>query len=272
MARYHSSEGICLRRLDYSNTSQVATFLTPDRGQLSFLAKGRLRAPKRGISTGFELLSRYELIYVLRRFSSLHNLTDSSLQEPFRGVRGGVERILCAYYAAELMLNFTAESEPCAEIYALLVETLRRLETGEGLGLSVLLLELGALAHHGACPTFDACAECGRSLPPTGRRLFSAPHGGPLCPLCGRDAYAKRHAHALPVSGRHLGMLASLARGDDLSSQRPEPAEIVSAGRVVRFHMRYMLDKELRMWKYLQGRHLSRALKRVRRRAGLKTG
>ncbi len=270
MARYHHTEGICLRRIDYSNTSQVATFLTPEAGRLSFMARGVTRAPRRGIRHGFDLLGRYELIYTERRTGSLLNLTNRSLMEGFRGLRQALERVLCAYCAAELMLNFTIEAQPCRELYGLLLESLRRFESGENLGLSVLLLELGALRHHGACPSFDVCAECDSKLKLTGTLLFSATHGGPLCAACGRRLYGGPGRYVMQVEGRHLAALAGLAAPPRSRPERVsiKPRQIVAASRLLRFHISHLLGKELRTWKYLQDRHLSRTLQRVRHAAG----
>ncbi len=269
MAKYHRTEGVCLRRTPYGNTSQVACFLTPDCGLLSFIAKGLLRAPKRGISTGFELLGAYELVYTQRRSGSLLNLTERSLLEAFRGMGESVERILCGYYAAELMLNFTTEAEPCQGLYGLLLACLRRFEKGENLGLSVLLLEMGALRHYGACPTFDTCAECSGNLPTSGRLLFSHHHGGPLCTGCGRRLYPEPHPRVTPVKAERLSLLSDLAcrEAPPQDRTRLEPREIVAASRLLRLHMRNLLGKNLRMWKYLHGRHLSRSLRRIRRKS-----
>ena len=270
MADYHRTEGICLRRIDYSDTSQVATFLTPDAGRLSFLAKGVTRAPKRGVRCGFDLLGRYELIYTQRRTGSLLNLTQRHLLESFRGVRESLERIVCGYYAAELILNFTPEAQPCPQLHELCLQSMRRFERGQSLGLSVLLLEAGTLEEYGSCPRFDVCVECDRKLRPTGRLLFSPRHGGPLCVSCGRRLYQAPSSQAFPTQASHLAFLAALTsrpfprpgRG-----RRIEPERIVAAGRILRSLMRYLLGKELRMWKYLQERHLSRTLGRIRAEA-----
>ncbi|GAI99741.1 unnamed protein product, partial [marine sediment metagenome] len=117
MAKYHRTEGVCLRRIDYSNTSQVATFLTRHSGRMSFMAKGVKRAPKKGIKRGLDLLCRYEIVYTHRRSESLANLTERTLQESFRDIRKALDRILYGYYAAELVLNFVAEGQPCSELY-----------------------------------------------------------------------------------------------------------------------------------------------------------
>ncbi len=266
MAKYHRTEGLCLRRVDYSNTSQVASFLTRDRGTLSFMAKGVTRAPRRGIRRGFDLLGRYELIWTERRSGALLNLTGRSLLEGFRGLRRAVERMLCAYYVAELALNFAAEDQPCRRLYELALQSLRRFETGESLGLCVLLLEIGVLQQHGACPTFEACAECERALPPTGRLLFSASQGGALCRACSRRLHRGPGARTLPVQAGDLALLADLAARPPARPERlsADPRQIVAASRLLRFHTRDLLGKELKMWKYLQERHLSRELGRIR--------
>jgi len=269
VAEYHRTEGICLRRIDYGNTSQVATFLTPDRGRLSFMAKGATRAPKRGIRRGFDLLGRYELIYTQRRSGALLNLTGRALLEGFGGLRHGVERLLCAYYAAELILNFTIEDQPCQRLYGLALRALRGFEKGENLGLTALTLEIGVLQEHGACPLLGVCAECERALPSTGRLLFSPSHGGALCRACGRRLHGHPGPGATAAPAQDVALLADLAARPRAGSARlaVKPGRIVAAARLLRLHTRHVLGKELKMWKYLQERHLSRELGRIRKSA-----
>ena len=63
--------------------------------------------------------------------------------------------------------------------------------------------------------------------------------------------------------------LADRAARPSAGLERPgvEPARIVAAARLLRLHTRYVLGKELKMWKYLQERHLSRELARIRKSA-----
>ena len=273
MAKYHRTEGICLRRIDYSNTSQVASFLTPDSGRLSVMAKGVTRAPKRGIRTGFDLLGRYDLIYTARRYGSLQNLTYRWLMEDFHGLRSALARMVCGYYAAELALNFATEEEPCPGLYELMLRSLRNLAAGKKLGVTVLLLELGVLREHGACPTFSACAECRRALPGRGPVQFSPADGGPLCRDCEMKLRVERRWRLTTVSAQVLRQLATLsARTEEDPDAAPlSPKATVAMSAVLRFHMRDLLARELRMWKYLEQQELSRSLARLRRRVGLKS-
>jgi DNA repair protein RecO len=270
--RYYHTEGICLRRLDYSNTSQVASFITADAGRLSFLAKGVTRAPKKGIRTGFDLLGRYDIVYTMRRRSTLHNLTDRWLKDGFPGVRRSLPAILCGYYAAELASNFTAEEEPCPQLYERLLWTLGELASGPEDGLSLLMLELGALREHGSCPQFHLWAECGRSLPERGPVAFCPAGGGPLCRRCERQLPDWQRGAMTTAGADQLRMLAALsvARPDELAGLDATPDRIAAAGAVLKLHIRHVLGKELRMWRYVQQRHLERSLRTARRRAGLR--
>lgn len=281
MAKYQHTEGLCLRRIEYSNTSQVASFLTPDAGRLSFMAKGVTRAPKKGVRTGFDLLGRYELTYTARRSGSLHNLTNRWMRESFHDLRAALERMLCAYYAAELVLNFTVEGDPCPSLYESLLRAVRAFASGKALGLNVLLLELAALREHGSCPAFDACTECKRKLPARGAVLFSPQAGGPLCKACENELRGQPHARlnrTTIVSAQVLKTLAALdthveARpgGEAQPTMPSRTAEGFPAmSAVLRFHMRDLLGKELRMWKCFERRTVSRSLARLRR--GARTG
>jgi DNA repair protein RecO (recombination protein O) len=258
------TEGICLRRLNYSDTSQVATFLTPDRGRVPCIAKGIWRAPKKGIVSGIDLVTCYRLTLYESRTGALKHLTEHTVIEPFRGLRRAIEPALCAVYAAELMQNFTAEGEDCRRIYAALKTALSAFSTLTGLGKAVLTLEVEALHHYGACPTFDRCCSCNRKINDGKTVLFSAEHGGPLCLKCRGKEHSLTRTNTIPVRGRRLHVLASIAGGQGWEQLENNPMEIVALSRLLRFHMRYLTGKELTMWKYLQGRHMSNYLRRVR--------
>jgi DNA repair protein RecO len=266
VASYQHAEGICLRRIAFSNTSQVADFLTSQAGRLSVMAKGVTRAPRRGVRTGFDLLGRYELLYTRRR-GSLQNLTSQWLLEGFVGLRRELPRMLAAYYAAELMLSFTVEDEACPGLYALLVDCLRSFADGRDVALNVLRLELGALREHGSCPSFDSCAACEGTLPARGAVTFSLSDGGPLCRRCERELPGRPGLRTTTARADLLRLLAAFSSG----AERPAPAEgqVTAMSALLRFHIRDLLGRELRMWRYLHKGGLSRSLQRARRGAGV---
>jgi len=242
----------------------VAAFLTPDAGRLSVMARGVTRAPRRGVRTALDLLSRYEIVYTTRRSGTLHNLTYRWLRERPYEPGGGLEGLLCSYYAAELVLNFVPDDAPCPDLYAALLRALRGFRSGERLGVGVLLLELAVLREHGTCPTFDACAECGRALPGRGPVVFSSAAGGPLCPRCGEGRGSGRATTTRADLLRTLTALSAAEPGPSAQPPALPAGSTLAMSALLRFHMRDLLGRELRLWKYLEGRRLSRSLRQVR--------
>ena len=266
MSSRHNTEGICLRRVDYSETSQVATFLVPDAGRPGFIAKGAKRAPKKGIKRGFDLLCRYELSYTRRPHGSLHNLLNWQLVESFQGIRSSLERIMHGYAATELMLNFAIEEQPCPHLYSTFLDTLRRFASGRDCGTALLLLEMETLRLDGTLPRFTECGHCGAEVSGPGQVLFSALEGGPICERCGRDRTLRR-AGILKVDGAHLSIAGRLARrrSIDPAKLKLTAEQVGGISRVLRHHIQFLLGKKLRTWPYLEPSALPRLFERVRR-------
>jgi len=264
MSVHHHTQGICLRRVDYGDTSQVATLLVPDSGLLAFMARGAKRATKKGVKRGFDLLCRYRLSYRPGRRSSLHTLLDRRMVEDFRGLRTSLQRILHGYAAAELMLNFTVDARPCPELYGRLLDTLRGLARGRNPRTSLLLLEMAALRYDGTLPRFEACVECDVDVTGRDSVLFSALEGGPLCPRCGRGR--KEAPGSLMVSGAHLGIAARLASRPGLEPDRLKLTgrQLDGLVRLIRHHVRFLLGKNLRTWPYLERTTMRRLVRRAR--------
>jgi DNA repair protein RecO (recombination protein O) len=179
--------------------------------------------------------------------------------------------MLCGYYAAELMLNFTIEGEPCPGLYALLVDVLGQVAAGRALGANLLRLELGVLLDQGLAPRFDACALCGRGLRRRGPVLFSSAEGGPVCGRCEARLWAATGEAPDRRRATHVGaeQLRALAAFDPRRGPEPMSAEqTLAMGAVVRFHIRDLLGRELRMWPYMHQRKLSRSLAQLGRQPG----
>jgi DNA repair protein RecO len=187
-------------------------------------------------------------------------------------MRGALERILCGYYAAELVLSFTPEEEPCPALYDLLARTLRSFAAGQGLGVGVLLLEIGVLAEYGSLPTFDLCAACGTAMPRRGAVVFTPALGGPLCAKCEAEKAEGLGARRMPARANLLQALAELSRRpvDRQLARTLTPANTLAMSALLRFQMRDLLGRELRMWRYMARREMSRSLRRVRNQGGLR--
>ena len=177
------SAAICLRVLDYGETSQIATFLTAARGKVSAIAKGSRR---RGSVMFGELnpLGCYEIVCIARRKSPLHTLTELQPTETYRGARLELSRLHAALYVLEFAREATVEGVAQPRVYALVERALQRVSRNLTYNpLTLMIFELLVLEALGFGVRLDACAECGVGLESDNLRL--APSlGGTCCGGC----------------------------------------------------------------------------------------
>jgi DNA repair protein RecO len=117
-------EGICVRRWDWSETSQTAVVFSRGHGVLRVLAKGSKR--ERGaFSGGLELTHRAEFQAITKASSELSQLTSWDLAEVFPSVT----RSAGAFYAASFALGAVElavrDHDPHPRLYGALVDLLR---------------------------------------------------------------------------------------------------------------------------------------------------
>ena len=72
--QFQRTPAVCLHKVDYSETSQVLRFFTPESGKINCIAKGSKRK-KSAFLAPFELLSLYDLIRIEKRPGTLDILT-----------------------------------------------------------------------------------------------------------------------------------------------------------------------------------------------------
>lgn len=202
MRQQHSyaSEAIVLKRRDLGEADRVVTIFTPHKGKFHAVAKGS-RRPVSKLAGHLELLSRSQLQLGLGR--NLDIITQAEVHENFLRLRSELWHMTCGFYLAELVDRFVEERVQHAEIYTLLLATLRYLEADASAleqqraqdsettisqvhGKTSLLLryfELQLLSAVGYAPSFHNCASCTSELLPQ-ENGFKASLGGVLCPQC----------------------------------------------------------------------------------------
>jgi len=206
-------EAVVLRRLDYSETSQVLAFFGRASGQVRLIAKGIKRGTKKAFATGIDLLEMGDVVFIRPEGGSgLGTLTEWRQTEPFLGLRTDVRRLYAGQYAAEITAALTVEGDPHPEVFDALVALLRSLASASpekapdrsapvrnpggpeaGGPLAVLVrFQMQLLTSIGLVPIFDGCAACQRQRPPRELEYFSAGQGGMICRDCEPTVIEKR--------------------------------------------------------------------------------
>jgi len=179
-------EAIVLRRLDYSETSQVLAFFTREHGPRRLIAKGVKRSTKKKFATGIDLLERGQLVFVpkTRSEGALGTLTEWRQIDAHLGLRRDLGRLYAGQYAAEVTSAMTEEADPHPELFDAMAELLASLAAG-GDGLPLLAgYQCVLLTAAGLWPDLTRCVMCDKPAPPHRAAYFSAHQGGLVCRDC----------------------------------------------------------------------------------------
>jgi len=160
---------ICIREVDYSETSQIVTFFARNSGKVGVIAKGakRQRSPFGGpiemFSCGNIVFSdsTREKLATLIEFEPLAGIADSSVLSKDLFV------LNCSIFAAELINLFTREYDPHPGLFDSFVKLLQDITNlhspGEAKGqvlTRLISFQINLLKEIGLCPAFETCVNC----------------------------------------------------------------------------------------------------------------
>src|SRR3954471_635053 len=125
---------ICLRKFEYSETSQILTLLGREQGLLRVIAKGAHRTTKQGASKfggGIDLLDLGQAVFTRDLEKQLGTLTEWTLQDGHLGLRQNLRSLYLGQYAGELVSVLIEEHDPHADLFDRLEQTLLDLQTAK---------------------------------------------------------------------------------------------------------------------------------------------
>lgn len=134
--RPFSTPAIILRRTNYGEADRIISFVTPERGKLSAIAKG-VRKPKSKLAGGLELFSLCEVTCVEGR-GDLALVTSARIQQFFGNILKDYDRMQFGYEMIK-QINRVTETVSEPEFYVLLRDSLAGLDD---LSLDWRLVEL----------------------------------------------------------------------------------------------------------------------------------
>ncbi|MHC4617603.1 MAG: DNA repair protein RecO [Planctomycetota bacterium] len=194
-------EAICIRALDYSETSQIVTFFTRATGKISAIAKGSKR-PKSAFDGPIELFSYGNIVFSDATREKLATLTEFEQRPALSRLPRDLFRFNCCLFAAELLNNLTDDYDPHPELFDGVLSFLQNTNevqdtvhaSRDALAL-LLLFQLTLLKEVGLQPVLNACANCKtthEACTERGRRMrdarcelyFSSSANGLICRDC----------------------------------------------------------------------------------------
>jgi DNA repair protein RecO (recombination protein O) len=184
---------ICIRAIDYSETSQIVTFFAKATGKIEAIAKGSKR-PKSPFDGPIEVLSHGNIVFVDSAGEKLATLTEFQQQPVLINLRNNLFVLYACLFAAELMNKLTHDYDPHPELFDCFLEFLHNAneqhstsnERRDILAL-LILFQLTLLNGIGLQLILSHCVNCKTSHKSriTSREIFfSSSANGLICRDC----------------------------------------------------------------------------------------
>ena len=236
-------QALCLKCVDYSETSQVITLLTREHGKVSLMVKGS-RRKKSAFGGSIELFSYGNVVYLPAQHTNLGTLTEFDRSAKFIGLRRGMYILNCAMLSAELTLSLVRKHSYDSALFDSLVNFLADLQeaTDKKQMLSLIIVfEISLLQDLGLGMVLNSCANCNIPFSEKWQEFyFSEEANGLICRDCERNFHDKLRLD--PVSANILSNLR-------LMNQASEQI-LFRVHQLLLMHFTYLMNKAPKMAKY----------------------
>jgi DNA repair protein RecO (recombination protein O) len=235
---------VTLRRLDYSETSQVLVMFTREHGQQRLIAKGIKRSTKTRTAVGIDLLEYGRTVFSQRpgKEDNLATLTEWRQEDTFPHLRRDLPRLYAAQYAAEVTSHLTEVHDPHPGLFDALLALLRGLAAADPLPMLVAYL-WQMLTEVGLRPELSCCVGCGRDIRGDRVLYFSSRQGGAICRDCEPAAVEKRRLRLdVPAA-----LLADPSRGRLGHMEGRDPALALAAFDILDYHITEIMARPPRL-------------------------
>jgi len=242
-------QAICIRHVEWSETSQVVVLMTAEHGKVRGLAKGSKRTSPshmQRFSGGIELLTRGEIVATTKPTAELATLTEWDLQDDYYHLRRNLPAHRLAMYAADLTHALTVDLDPHPRTFTALDTFLQSLSATDERARSAALLRFQwtLLDDSGYRPELWRDVHTNQPLEDAEAFTFDPRAGG----LTARHGIGDGDWR---VRIRTVTALRRLGEGDDTLDTDHDTLQ--RANRLLCVYFRFMLDKELPTMRFVLG-------------------
>jgi DNA repair protein RecO (recombination protein O) len=241
-----SDHAVCVRRMDWSETSQIVVLMCQEQGKISAVAKGAKRqtpSTMAKFSGGIDLLAVAGVELIIKPRQDMANLIEWDLTEPNFHLRRDLEAHRLSMYAADLVHHLIQDHDPHPVSYQALVEFLGALVEPVTRVASLLRFQWTLIRDLGFRPILDRDAQTGEVLPISETYAFSAEAGGVVADVGGMDRWR--------VRAETVALLRQVDGGEAIEGVGVEITE--RANRLLCVYLRFILDRELPTMQFILG-------------------
>ena len=184
---------ICIRTIDYFETSQIVTLFTKTTGKIDAIAKGSKR-PKSLFDGPIEVLSYGNIVFSDTTREKLATLTEYQQQPTLINLRNNLFVLYACLFAAELLNNLTHDYDPHPELFDSFLEFLHNAneqhstkDQQRDILALLILFQLTLLNEIGLKPILSHCINCKTQYASRNTQheiYFSSSANGLICRDC----------------------------------------------------------------------------------------
>jgi len=252
-----SAEGIILRKYFLRETSYILVVFTREFGKIRGVLKGA-RNPYPQFAGNFELFAKCDLLFYKKKKKNMDLITRCEASEFFLPVRKDIERLTYACYFIELIDAVTHDYDVNGQLYQILVEGMRLLETEASPKRTARIFELKLVDAVGFGPQLEECVRCSSS---EGKDFyFSINAGGIVCRECikQKDIYLKISPGTLNFLRKIRGMPFSKTARIKVSRDVGKETEVS-----LKKFIQYYIGRQAKSMKFLEEIEKKKILQKV---------
>lgn len=240
---------ICIRHIDWSETSQIVALLTKRHGIVRAVAKGSKRTSPSSVqrfSGGIELLTLGQAVGVIKPSAELATLTEWDLEEPHWHLHRDLTAQRLAMHAADLAGALLAEQDAHPPVFMAMCDMLHGLADPKTRQVALLSFQWQLLDDCGYRPELDRDVRTGRMLTQRRPFIFDVQAGG----LTMESTTTNRTWKVRTETVETLRLLSQSGDHAVLLSDIP-PQTLKRTSRLLCFYTRAILDRQLPTMSYL---------------------
>lgn len=176
------TNGIILRKTDYSEADRIFSILTKEFGKISAIAKG-VRKVKSRLGGHLEFFCDINFELYKSDSSEIYRINGAEIITVNKKIVQDLKLMDDGYKIVQLLNKFTEEKYPLPKILKLSNESFELLNLGKSTDLILLTFQAKFFTILGYLPSFDHCLKCRKKLTDS-KNYFDFNNLGIVCENC----------------------------------------------------------------------------------------
>jgi DNA repair protein RecO (recombination protein O) len=233
------TEGIILKSNIFGEADLIVTIFTLDFGVVKVFAKSP-RKTKSRFGSSLEPFCYNKISFLGKEDNYLPRLVQADIIYPFQGLRDNLHRYIKSTEILEVTLNLLPERLVISELFHILLDTLKKLDTEPSIDRWILFYKIILLKYSGLAPQLSGCAICNCA-----GRAFYIHEGAVICEDCLRKG---GYSQKISLSQGAINLYLTILKWDWDNLNRIKPSDILNAelNNMVDRHIEYRSERKIK--------------------------